>query len=343
MTNLLRCMSVMRLLITVLMLFSVSTSFAESDHNAEAETELTLPTMASPDDSLSEEREFSETVSKFPGLADKIEAQHYAASNPYLLLPHKPNYFMPLTYQSHINQEEQEEFYEGIELEDEFEDDQSKKFDHTEFVFQISIKYIVAENIVGKHSSLSVAYTGKSFWQAYNSEISALFRETNHEPEIFLSFRPGVKWSDHMTIGFNHQSNGQVGNLSRSWNRIIFSTAKVWPNQLLNVRAWYRIPEDEKESPSAMEGDDNPDIQEYMGYGDVFYLRKFGEHSIGITGRNNLRPGENLGSIELDWTFPLPGKMKGFVQYFNGYGESLIDYDQYQERIGVGIKISDWL
>jgi phospholipase A1 len=111
----------------------------------------------------------------------------------------------------------------------------------------------------------------------------------------------------------------------------------------LNVRAWYRLPEDKKETPNSMLGDDNPDIQKYMGYGDVFYLRKFGEHSFGVTARNNLRPGENLGSIELDWTFPLPGKMKGFVQYFNGYGESLIDYDQYQERIGIGIKISDWL
>lgn len=332
----------MRLLIIVLMMLSTS-SFAESNHNADSEAEFILPTMASPDDSVSEEQDFSETLSKFPGLAEKIEAQHYAASNPYLLLPHKPNYFMPLTYQSEINQEEQEEFYEGIEIDDDTDGEKAKKFEHTEFVFQISIKYIVAENIVGKHSSLAVAYTGKSFWQAYNSDISALFRETNHEPEIFLSFRPGVNWSDHMTIGFNHQSNGQVGNLSRSWNRIIFSTAKVWPDQLLNVRAWYRLPEDEKETPTAMEGDDNPDIQKYMGFGDVFYLHKFGEHSIGITARNNLRPGENLGSVELDWTFPLPGKMKGFIQYFNGYGESLIDYDQYQERIGVGIKISDWL
>jgi phospholipase A1 len=321
------------------MVFSVSISFADEASNVDE----SLPTMATSDESVSEEWAFAETASKMPGLAEKVEAEHYATNNPYLLLPHKPNYFMPVAYQTKINQEEQEEFYDGISIDDEEDGEKPKVFDHTEIVFQVSIKYIVAENIVGKHSNLAVAYTGKSYWQAYNSDISALFRETNHEPEIILGFSPGFSWSDHMTVSFNHQSNGQVGNLSRSWNRIIFSTAKVWPDRLLNVRAWYRLPEDKKETPNSMLGDDNPDIQKYMGYGDVFYLRKFGEHSFGVTARNNLRPGENLGSIELDWTFPLPGKMKGFVQYFNGYGESLIDYDQYQERIGIGIKISDWL
>lgn len=329
----------MKLLTRLLLFFWVSVSFADEP----AQRNSSLPTMATAEDPLSEESDYADTLSKFPGLAEKVEAEHYAINNPYLLLPHKPNYFMPLTYQSEINQEEQEKFYKGISDEEEKNGEQPKEFENTEIVFQVSIKYIVAEDIVGKHSSLAVAYTGKSYWQAYNSDISALFRETNHEPEIILGFTPDFSWSDHMTVSFNHQSNGQIGNLSRSWNRIIFSTAKIWPDRILNIRAWYRLPEEKKEFPYSTDGDDNPDIQKYMGYGDVFYLRKFGEHSLGITARNNLRMGENLGSVELDWTFPLPGEMKGFLQYFNGYGESLIDYDQYQERIGIGIKISDWL
>ena len=332
----------------VVSIFFLSCNLLAQDILEDDNTEIdsTLPTLAVPIEPPAEELTYADRVAQFPGLAERIEADRYATKNPYLLLPYKPNYFMPLTYQSQINQEEQEQFYGGLDDQTD-EDDEPAGFDNTEFVFQLSIKYIVAEGIAGEHSNLAVAYTGKSFWQAYNTDISALFRETNHEPEIFLSFNPNFSWSDHMTIGFNHQSNGQIGNLSRSWNRIIFSTAKVWPNRLLNVRAWYRLPEEKKKIPGAIgkdgEGDDNPDIQKYMGYGDIFYLRKFGEHSLGITARNNLRKDKNLGAIELDWTFPLPGKMKGFIQYFNGYGESLIDYNQYQERIGVGIKISDWL
>jgi len=35
--------------------------------------------------------------------------------------------------------------------------------------------------------------------------------------------------------------------------------------------------------------------------------------------------------------------LRGFVQYYEGYGHSLIEYDQYQRRLGFGIKITDYL
>ncbi|MGK0476189.1 MAG: phospholipase A1 [Oleispira sp.] len=286
--------------------------------------------------------EFSEFMYQYPGLIEKLQAERLAARSPYVLLPHRPNYFMPLSYQTKINQEEQEIFYSAVTADDN-EVEQNPGFDHTEFVFQLSVKFVVADNILGKFSSLAVAYTNKSFWQSYNDNISALFRETNHEPEIILGFKALEKWVDYWTLSFNHQSNGQLGNLSRSWNRIILGTTKIWPNKLLYVRAWYRLPETSKADPMDPTDNDNPDITNFLGYGDVFYLSKIGNHSISATIRNNLNFDENLGSIELDWTYPLPGNIKGFIQYFNGYGESLIDYNQYQERIGIGIKITDWL
>jgi phospholipase A1 len=250
---------------------------------------------------------------------------------------------MPLTYQTKVNQDEQKIFYSGLRSGEEESGYENAELEHYEFVFQLSVKYIVAENILGKFSTLEVAYTNKSFWQAYNESVSALFRETNHEPEIILGFKPEFDWSDYMTVAFNHQSNGQVANLSRSWNRVIMSTTKIWPNRILNVRAWYRMPETSKADPNDPSDNDNPDIDDYLGYGDVFLLEKMGDHSFATTFRNNLNFDENRGSVELDWTFPINKNLKGFVQYFNGYGESLIDYNQYQERIGIGIKIADWL
>tara|TARA_B100000446_G_scaffold52651_1_gene48821 strand:- start:1598 stop:2590 length:993 start_codon:yes stop_codon:yes gene_type:complete len=326
------------LLTLLAMLFFASVSFADDASDDDSQ----IPSFLSEKSSEYSDEELPDSLYQYPGLAEKVNTERSAAQNPYLLLPHKPNYFMPFTHQSKINQEEQEEFYEGIVIEDE-ENTETRGFEKTEFVFQLSLKYVVAKDLFGKYNNLSVAYTGKSFWQAYNSNISALFRETNHEPEIIFDFTPRFSWSDHMSVAFNHQSNGQIGNLSRSWNRIIVSTAKVWPNRILNVRAWYRIPEEKKKTPDSVQGDDNPDIEKFMGYGDVFFLRKMDQHSIAVTLRNNLRVNDNVGSITLDWSFPIDNGMKAFVQYFNGYGESLIDYNQYQERIGIGIKISDWL
>ena len=51
----------------------------------------------------------------------------------------------------------------------------------------------------------------------------------------------------------------------------------------------------------------------------------------------------NYGAFELNWSCPMSRRVKWFVQYFNGYGESLIDYNARVNRIGLGIAFTDWL
>ncbi len=63
-----------------------------------------------------------------------------------------------------------------------------------------------------------------------------------------------------------------------------------------------------------------------------------------MTLRHSLRAGaESHGSVNVDWAFPLHGDLKGYVQFFSGYGESLIDYNHHQNAIGVGISLDQWL
>ena len=101
------------------------------------------------------------------------------------------------------------------------------------------------------------------------------------------------------------------------------------------MKPWYRIPEDD-------EDDGNPDIEKYMGYADFSALVKYNEHLSTVLLRNNFRS-KNKTTVELTYTFRFNDRLKGIAQYFNGYGESLLDYNHRSQRIGVGILITDWL
>ncbi len=206
--------------------------------------------------------------------------------------------------------------------------------------FQLSFKTKIVENIFGDNGDLWGAYTQTSRWQMFNSIESRPFRETNYEPELMLMFRNRYHlggWNGRMAgIGINHQSNGQGDPHSRSWNRIVGTIGLDRDRWALVVRPWWRIPEGSRE-------DNNPDIEDYIGRGDAMLVYHYGHHELAAIARHSLRGGERShGSLRLDWGFPLDGPLRGHVQLFSGYGESLIDYNHRSTYVGLGISLTEW-
>lgn len=266
-------------------------------------------------------------------LARRWDLDGLRAAEPFAPRPYKPVYLLPATWTDRVNQQPS-----------------SPSPDHTvpadlglrniEAKYQISLKALLGERLLGSPASLWGGYTQSSRWQVYNGAESRPFRETNYEPEVMLVWPMKAEFGGwqlrHGLLSLNHQSNGRSLPLSRSWNRIIGELAFERGDWLVEVRPWWRLRE-------AAKDDDNPDIADYMGRAEVIVGRYWGDHALTLTLRHSLRGGQrSQGSGQLEWVFPLSGALHGYLQVFSGYGESMIDYNLSQRRVGIGVTIAGW-
>ena len=192
-------------------------------------------------------------------------------------------------------------------------------------------------------SGVYFGFTARSFWQLYNDEISKPFRETNYQPEVFYQWNTDLILLGYdfslLRVGFNHHSNGQDGLKSRSWNRITATALFSADRSAYYIRTWYRLPEDDKESPLDPTGDDNPDINDFYGRVEVGFGLKWHSLNVFTRIRNNLSFDDNRSAIEINMTYPINERYDLLLQYFNGYGDSLIDYNRHLTRVSLGVQL----
>ena len=120
----------------------------------------------------------------------------------YNVSAHKANYFLPISYR-----------FEDNYANDKYKDNPPSQM---ETEFQISIKYDMFTNLLGLDEVYTFAYSQKSFWQLYLE--SAYFRESNYNPEAFITAPVDTAYFKGVRIGFAHMSNGQGELTERSWN-----------------------------------------------------------------------------------------------------------------------------
>jgi outer membrane phospholipase A len=213
--------------------------------------------------------------------------------------------------------------------------------------FQFSFKYRILRfgepTALNLPSTLQFAFTQRSLWDMTGS--SSPFYDTSYMPELFYeSLAPapkagssGLTWLGYQA-GYKHESNGRAGADSRSLNtllvRPVFSLGDLDGWRLIVVPEFYAY----------IGGlSDNSDLTDYRGYGKLRAV--FGRNNgpslmyTGIAGRRG-----NHITNQLDLTVPIRTHWLNFetyllVQYFNGYGESLLSYREKTETVRAGFSL----
>ncbi|GEA51007.1 phospholipase [Vibrio inusitatus NBRC 102082] len=244
--------------------------------------------------------------------------------NPFVITPYRQNYILPFTSMNEVNTQPFSSDIFG---------DSADGLKDQEMKFQISFKVpIWTEGIFNESDELYFGFTLKSFLQAFSKDISSPFRDNNYRPEVFYETQLPIDVGEGVwftRVGFEHESNGRTDELSRSWNRVFAGIGYEEQDFTVYLEPYHSIGEES----------DNKDITDYMGHFELTAAYKYNVLEFSGVGRYNFDTG--YGGIEAGVSFPLLPRVRGYVQYYHGYGESLIDYDYNNQRIGVGILLTD--
>jgi phospholipase A1/A2 len=191
---------------------------------------------------------------------------------------------------------------------------------------------------------LYLSFSQTSLWDL--GELSKPFKDSSYRPRLFYANYDLARYLDGklrvgVETGIGHESNGKEAEDSRSYN-MLYARPTVTFGDPDGLRAYF--------APlvhNYIAESDNRDIEHYRGY--VDWLFGVGSKG-GLDFWGVLRKGtrSDYGSIELNASYPLSklsgGDLTGWLmlQYFNGYGESLLDYNRKLEsqlRLGIAIAL----
>lgn len=259
-------------------------------------------------------------------------SQNSTNLNPKSIVENSPNLEISENLQNSSNLEQKELFlglkaYEPIYVlwTHDFKSKEDRR--RNELKFSFSLERPMLYDFFGLDEKISLAYTQTSWWQV--TQDSMPFRESNYAPEIFMQIPiSSTDFINYAKVGLMHESNGKDGANSRSWNKLYLQTAFSVGELEITPRIWHSFYFD----------DTNADIRHYMGYGDLKLSYNYARQNFSLKVRNNLDFKDNKGAVQFDWFFPIFNSgFYGYLQYFSGYGESLADYNQHVDKIGLGV------
>ncbi|WP_302567186.1 phospholipase A [Alistipes indistinctus] len=180
---------------------------------------------------------------------------------------------------------------------------------------------------------LFLTYTQKSFWEIYRK--SKPFSDNNYNPTLGLGnlLRKNGKAVGLVMLQYEHESNGRDSIWSRSWNRIsLLGQIFFSRNWSMEVKLW---------APFSLD-DPNRDIVYYNGYGLVAANYKSDNERLWLSACITKRGGWNLNAnteLEVAWRAIRKCNLYLTLQYYNGYGEGLLAYNQFHNYLRIGFVI----
>lgn len=204
---------------------------------------------------------------------------------------------------------------------------------NTDIKFQISIQQRLTRSTLPFGTYLYLFYSQKCWWNVLENSM----------PMVDLNFNPGIglakplfvknRYVGKVTLMAEHESNGRDGLASRSWNKIsLAASIMIDPQVTVHGKVWIPI----------VDGQNNRDILDYSGIyqvGTEFTSRnrRF-TASVVLVKRRGWKLNYNT-IIELGYRIFRRDNQFLFLQFYNGYGECMLDYNQFRSRVRVGIVI----
>lgn len=216
--------------------------------------------------------------------------------------------------------------------------------------FQLSFKYQILNSYgwLAQHAPLlkgfHFGYTQTTLWD-FNGPSSP-FYDTSYKPEIMYLWNHAVggkplDWFRlDLQTGLQHESNGKGGADSRDLDIAYLRPTLTFGHDdgfqlALQPRGWVYV---------INVSENNDDIAEYRGYGDlratVGWRRGLQVSALGRMGAHG-----NHESVEVDVTYPLMRLLSNSftvyltAQYFTGYGESFLAYNEKSTAYRVGLSL----
>ena len=199
--------------------------------------------------------------------------------------------------------------------------------------FQISFQQRLTKSSLPWNSYLYLFYTQKALWNVF--ERSLPFHDLNFNPGIGIS--RFIIMKGHLigkaTMMIEHESNGRDGTASRSWNKISWAgEAYISPFLMAHAKFWIPI----------IDGKYNKDILKFMGISQAGFQARSNDDKWVLDMTLVKRQGWNLNFntiVQLGYRINHNSNQFIMLQYYNGYGESMLDYNQYHSRIRIGLLI----